>query len=89
MDLADFDRPLNPRGLRAAPFMGRYIAEHGYLPDAIINYLLLLGFAILVERSFRVSPQRPRPSVLTHGFFPAVAYVIGAVSYVLWLEAHP
>lgn len=35
-DLADFDRPLNHRGLRAAPFMGRYIAEHGYLPDAIV-----------------------------------------------------
>ena len=51
--------------------------------------LLLLGFAILVERSFRVSPQRPRPSVLSHGFLPALAYVIGAVSYVLWLEAHP
>ena len=51
--------------------------------------LLLFGFAILVERSFRVSPQRPRPAVLAYGFFPAIAYVIAAVSIVLWLEAHP
>ena len=37
MDLADFDRPLNERGVLVAPFMGRYIAEHGYLPDAIVS----------------------------------------------------
>lgn len=35
--LADFDRPLNKRGLRAAPFMGRYIAEHGHIPDTIVS----------------------------------------------------
>lgn len=35
--LADFDRPLNARGLKAAPFMGRYIAEHGYIPEAIVS----------------------------------------------------
>ena len=37
IDLADFDRPLNDRGLQAAPFMGRYIAEQGYMPDAIVS----------------------------------------------------
>ena len=33
---ADFDRPLSLRGLRASKRMGRYIAETGLLPDAIV-----------------------------------------------------
>ena len=36
-DLADFDRPLNDRGLRTAPLMGRYAAEHGYVPEAVVS----------------------------------------------------
>ena len=36
-ELSDFDRPLNQRGRLAAPFMGRYIAEHGYVPQAIVS----------------------------------------------------
>ena len=36
-DLADFDRPLNERGLVAAPFMGRLIASKNYMPDLIIS----------------------------------------------------
>lgn len=35
--LADFDRPLNARGNRTAPFMGRLMAERGLLPDAVIS----------------------------------------------------
>lgn len=34
--LADFDRPLAERGRAAAPLMGRYMAERGYLPDQVI-----------------------------------------------------
>ncbi|MGF1455139.1 MAG: histidine phosphatase family protein [Alphaproteobacteria bacterium] len=34
--LNDFDRPLNPRGLRNAPLIGSYMAEHGYLPEVIL-----------------------------------------------------
>ena len=33
---ADFDRPLAPRGIRAAQRMGRHLAETALLPDAII-----------------------------------------------------
>jgi len=36
-DLADFDRPLNPRGLDAAPFMGSVMAEKGYNPSIILS----------------------------------------------------
>lgn len=35
--LTDFDRPLNKRGLRAAPFMGGYMASNGFAPDLIVS----------------------------------------------------
>lgn len=34
--LADFDRPLAPRGLRAAPVMGSYLQRHALVPDLIL-----------------------------------------------------
>jgi phosphohistidine phosphatase len=34
--LADYDRPLNKRGRRDAPRMGRLIREEGLTPDAIL-----------------------------------------------------
>ncbi len=36
-DLADFDRPLNERGLETAPFMGNIIYENHFQPDLIIS----------------------------------------------------
>ncbi|GBD91235.1 phosphoserine phosphatase 1 [bacterium BMS3Abin04] len=35
--LADFDRPLNKRGKRDAPFMGKILKEEGIKPDLIIT----------------------------------------------------
>jgi phosphohistidine phosphatase len=35
--LADYDRPLNDRGLETAPFMGRLMRERGYLPDVVLS----------------------------------------------------
>jgi len=35
--LSDFERPLNPRGLKAAPFMGTLMKERGLVPDHIIS----------------------------------------------------
>jgi phosphohistidine phosphatase len=35
--LADFDRPLNDRGLAAAPFMGHVLSRKGYRPDLILS----------------------------------------------------
>ena len=37
MELADFDRPLNERGLQAAPFMGGVMAKEGFVPAVIIS----------------------------------------------------
>ncbi len=34
--LADFERPLNARGRRAAPMMGRHMAEHALVPDRVL-----------------------------------------------------
>ncbi|MEZ5856244.1 MAG: histidine phosphatase family protein [Hyphomicrobiaceae bacterium] len=34
--LADFDRPLNPRGRKAAPAMGRHMRKLGLIPDLVL-----------------------------------------------------
>lgn len=36
-DLEDFDRPLNDRGEKAAPFMGELMARNGFSPDVIVS----------------------------------------------------
>jgi len=33
---SDFDRPLNDRGRRDAPRMGRWLADNGYAPDGVV-----------------------------------------------------
>ena len=48
--------------------------------------LLLLAFAVLVERSFRPTPQRPKLPVPAYGIFPAAAYLVAAIAVVLRLE---
>lgn len=35
-DLPDHDRPLNSRGRRAAPAIGAWLRDHGYLPDEVL-----------------------------------------------------
>lgn len=35
-DLADHERPLSPRGVNAAPKMGRFMVDSGYVPDLIV-----------------------------------------------------
>jgi phosphohistidine phosphatase len=35
--LRDFDRPLNGRGLKAAPLVGRYLHAQGLKPDLIVS----------------------------------------------------
>ena len=36
-ELDDFDRPLAPRGLNAAPRIGREIATRGWLPQSVLS----------------------------------------------------
>jgi phosphohistidine phosphatase len=35
-DVPDPDRPLAKRGRRDAPVIGRWLREHGYVPDAVV-----------------------------------------------------
>lgn len=35
-DATDFERPLNSRGMKTAPFMGQYMADHALIPDKIL-----------------------------------------------------
>ncbi|WP_257922143.1 SixA phosphatase family protein, partial [Amycolatopsis iheyensis] len=35
-DVPDHERPLGPRGLRDAPVLGRWLSDHGYLPDHVV-----------------------------------------------------
>lgn len=37
VSLADFERPLNERGMRAAPFMGKFMREKGFDPAIIYS----------------------------------------------------
>jgi phosphohistidine phosphatase len=53
--LADFDRPLGPRGLKTAPLMGRELARRGWLPD-----LALVSPALRTRDTWRlVSTELP------------------------------
>ncbi|REJ75369.1 MAG: histidine phosphatase family protein [Acidobacteria bacterium] len=36
-ELSDFERPLNDRGRKAAPFMGRLMAERDLVPEVIVS----------------------------------------------------
>jgi phosphohistidine phosphatase len=35
-DLPDHERPLAPRGIRDAPKLGRWLGDHGYVPDHVV-----------------------------------------------------
>ena len=37
VSLSDFERPLNDRGLRTAPFMGKFMREKGFEPAVIVS----------------------------------------------------
>lgn len=71
--LADLDRPLNARGLEAAPFMGRLLKQNETIPEFIVSSTALRAFdtARLVateldqlvdtnDRIYEASPRRLR-----------------------------
>jgi phosphohistidine phosphatase len=57
--LSDFERPLNDRGLRTAPFMGEVMARRSYLPSIVISSPALRAktTAELVMESGRLGSQ--------------------------------
>lgn len=69
--LADFDRPLAPRGLKAAPRMGRELAKRDWLPN-----LALVSPALRTRETWRlVSAELPArvPVEFAEGLFEATA----------------
>jgi len=56
--VADFDRPLAPRGLKTAPLMGRELARRGWLPD-----LALVSPALRTRDTWRLVAQELPKSV--------------------------
>ena len=65
-DVADFDRPLNDRGLRTAPLVGRLISERQMVPDLIVSSPArrALATAELVRQNLTGDPEiRPNERV--------------------------
>lgn len=57
--IADFDRPLNNRGLKAAPFMGELIAKKGLVPSIAISSPAnrARGTAELIKENGGINPD--------------------------------
>ena len=73
-DLADFDRPLAGRGLKAARLMGRELAARGWLPD-----LALVSAALRTRDTWRlVAAELPGhvPAEFAEGLYEAPAAAI-------------
>ena len=65
--LADVDRPLSPRGEKAAPRIGQEMARRGWLPD-----LALVSPAVRTRETWRlVAAQLPQPPAAR---FPETLY---------------
>ena len=64
--LDDFDRPLSKRGRKAAPLIGRYMAEHGWQPD-----LALISPAVRARNTWELVSAELRAPVETR-FEPTI-----------------
>lgn len=64
VSLADFDRPLNKRGKRDAPFMGALMAELNQIPDLIISSPA--NRAITTAREFASKLDYPIEKISEH-----------------------
>src|SRR3954462_669907 len=70
-DLADFDRPLGPRGLKTAPVIGRELVRRGWVPD-----LALVSPALRTRDTWRlVSAELPTqvPAKFAQALYEAAA----------------
>lgn len=70
--LSDFDRPLAPRGQKAAPLVGAELAKRGWLPD-----LALVSPAVRTRETWRLASanwSQPQPPVA----FPEELYEASA-----------
>jgi phosphohistidine phosphatase len=59
--ISDFDRPLNPRGLRDAPFMAEVLRKKGAIPDLMIASPSMRTQA--TAQAFAKAFQKPASSI--------------------------
>ncbi|MDX8466284.1 histidine phosphatase family protein [Mesorhizobium sp. VK23B] len=72
--LADFDRPLGPRGLKTAPLIGRELSRRGWLPD-----LALVSPALRTRDTWRlIAAELPKhvPAEFSEELYEAAAGAI-------------
>lgn len=59
----DYERPLNKRGFRDAPSMGKYLAENGHIPEIMISSPALR--AVSTAEIFAEETGCPKDKILT------------------------
>ena len=64
LELRDFDRPLNKRGKRDAPFMGKLLAGDQVMPDLIISSPAKRAFSTAKKIAAEIG--YPLENILTH-----------------------
>ena len=80
-DVPDRDRPLAKRGRRDAPIIGRWLRDHGYLPDIVI-----CSAARRTRQTWElVAPELGSPSVT----FEPRAYAASAMTLLYLVRERP
>jgi phosphohistidine phosphatase len=81
-DISDFDRPLNQRGLQAAPFMGNQIYKNGLIPDLIVSSTAKRAkqTAILVRESAGVETKIEFEEKIYEASPTTLLYVVAELS---------
>lgn len=80
--LKDFDRPLNERGLIAAPEMGDRLVHHGNVPDVIISSTAVRAIttAKLIEERFKSPLDIMEESKLYHASTFSLLDIVNGIS---------
>lgn len=76
---SDHDRPLAPRGEKAAPLMGRHIAASGRLPDTVLCSTAVRARQTL-DLVLKELPRAPRVEYLAELYHAGPAAIIECLS---------
>ena len=83
--LSDHDRPLNRRGRRDAPAMGRWLAQQNFFPE-----LILASSAVRVRETIdgllSVWSNRPRIAISESLYLPSPRTILEHVRCDAWLD---
>ena len=81
-ELRDFDRPLNERGLMAAPEMGRRLANKSLIPDAILSSTAVraMSTAKLVMGQLESYVEIIKESTAYHASIASLLEIVNSIS---------